>query len=114
MNDYYRGLIKDVRDNYEVLPNSSLEELITTFEYYLQENVDLKSQQEEFKNYLKDELQKCNSYSDYIEKKAQELIGRRVGKTYIANEIMKNECAKKQIKEILSKYKEIIGSDVND
>lgn len=42
MNDYYKGLIKDVRDNYEVLPDSSLEELITTFEYYLQENEELK------------------------------------------------------------------------
>ena len=31
--------------------------------------------------------------------------------TYIANEIMKNEVAKKILEEILSKYKEIIGAN---
>lgn len=70
--------------------------------------IDLVNQQKMFVKYLEDELKECNFYSKYIEKKAQELKGRRAGRTYIANEIIKNECAKKQIKEILSKYKEIL------
>ena len=56
-------------------------------------------------------IEECNNYSKYIEKKTKELHGRSCGKTYIANEIMKNEIAKKILKEILSKYKEIIGDD---
>lgn len=42
MNDYYKGFIKDVRDNYEIIKNSSLEELIATFKYYLQKNAENK------------------------------------------------------------------------
>lgn len=58
---------------------------------------------------LTNEINKCNKYSKYIENKLQELKSRSAGKTYIANEIMKNEVAKKNLKEILSKYKEVIG-----
>lgn len=44
MKNYYKGLIKDVKNNYNVSPNSSLEELIATFEYYLEENEKLEKQ----------------------------------------------------------------------
>lgn len=67
------------------------------------------NQQKEFIEYMTNTIEDCNNYSKYIEKKTKELHGRSCGKTYIANEIMKNEVAKKILKEILSKYKEIIG-----
>lgn len=56
MNDYYKGLIKDVRDNYEIIKNSSLEELIATFKYYLQENAELEKENRK----LKRKLEKLN------------------------------------------------------
>ena len=71
------------------------------------------TQQKEFIDYMNKTIEECNNYSKYIEKKTKELHGRSCGKTYIANEIMKNEVAKKILEEILSKYKEIIG-DIND
>lgn len=71
----------------------------------------LENQQKEFIEYLEDGVQECNNYSKYIEKKVKELKQRSYGKTYIANEIMKNETAKKCLKEILSKYKELIGGN---
>lgn len=70
---------------------------------------DKENQQKDFIEYMNKTIEDCNNYSKYIEKKTKELHGRSCGKTYIANEIMKNEVAKKILKEILSKYKEIIG-----
>ena len=67
------------------------------------------TQQKEFIDYMNKTMEECNNYSKYIEKKTKELHGRSYGKTYIANEIMKNEVAKKILKETLSKYKSIIG-----
>lgn len=69
----------------------------------------LETQQKEFISYLENEIKECNKYSKYIKNKLQELKSRSAGKTYIANEIMKNEVAKKCFSEILSKYQEIIG-----
>lgn len=75
----------------------------------------LENQQKEFIEYMTKTIEECNNYSKYIEKKTKELHGRSCGKTYIANEIMKNEVAKKVLKEIFSKYEEIIGvSDENN
>lgn len=70
---------------------------------------EMENQQKEFIEYMNKTIEECNNYSKYIEKKTKELHGRSYGKTYIANEIMKNEVAKKILKEILSKYKSIIG-----
>ena len=67
------------------------------------------NQQKEFIEYMNKTIEDCNNYSKYIEKKTKELHERSCGKTYIANEIMKNEVAKKILKEIVSKYKKIIG-----
>ena len=70
---------------------------------------EMENQQKEFIDYINKIIEDCNNYSKYIEKKLQELKSRSVGKTFIANEIMKNEVSKKILKEILSKYQEIIG-----
>lgn len=94
-----------------------------TYEELQQENQELKEQlsnshqikdkQKEFIDWLENEIKGCHNYSKYIENKLQELKSRSAGKTYIANEIMKNEVAKKCFTKILSKYKEIIGKDIN-
>ena len=94
-----------------------------TYEELQQENQELKEQlsnshqiknkQKEFIDWLENEIKGCYNYSKYIENKLQELKSRSAGKTYIANEIMKNEVAKKCFTKILSKYKEIIGKDIN-
>ena len=91
-----------------------------TYEELQQENQKLKEQleikeakQKEFIDWLENEIKGCHNYSKYIENKLQELKSRSAGKTYIANEIMKNEVAKKRFTKILSKYKEIIGKDIN-
>ena len=73
----------------------------------------IKNKQKEFIDWLENEIKGCHNYSKYIENKLQELKSRSAGKTYIANEIMKNEVAKKCFTKILSKYKEIIGKDIN-
>ena len=90
------------------------EERIIDLQYeripYTNEYVDkLLNQQKEFIEYMNKTIEDCNNYSKYIEKKTKKLHGRSCGKTYIANEIMKNEIAKKILKEILQKYKSIIG-----
>ena len=42
MNEYYKGMIEDVINNYDIEENSSLEELIITFKYLCNENNQLK------------------------------------------------------------------------
>ena len=94
-----------------------------TYEELQQENQELKEQlsnshqiknkQKEFIDWLENEIKGCHNYSKYIENKLQELKSRSAGKTYIANEIMKNEVAKKCFTKILSKYKEIIKIERN-
>ena len=75
----------------------------------LREIAELKNKQYEFIDWLENEIKECDAYSKYIERKLQELKPRCSGKTYIANEIMKNETAKECYKNSLSKYKEITG-----
>ena len=79
------------------------------FKHLQDKNNNLEAQQKKFIEYMNKTMEECNNYSKYIEKKTKELHGRSYGKTYIANEIMKNEVAKKILKETLSKYREIIG-----
>ncbi len=43
MREYYNGMIEDVKSNYEVLKNSSLEELIVTFYYFIDLKEELES-----------------------------------------------------------------------
>lgn len=61
--------------------------------------------------WIKKQIEECNNYSKYIEKKVSELKARSSGKTYIANEIMKNEVAKKVIQEFLDKLNELRGKN---
>ena len=84
----------------------------------LAENQELKKQLEEKENQQKDfieyldcELNVCDGFLDTIKNDLEEIsyVGRISGKTYIATQIVKNESTKKCYKEILSKYKEIIG-----
>ena len=76
-----------------------------------QENNQLKEQRQELRSWLEDELKDCNNYSRYIENKLQELKARSTGKTYLANEIMKNEVAKKCFKDVLKKLNELEGKN---
>lgn len=71
------------------------------------------SQQKKFIEYLENEINMCDVFLETIKSDLEELTyaGRVAGKTYITTQIMKNETAKKICEEILSKYKEIIGSD---
>lgn len=70
-----------------------------------------KNQQKEFIEYINEKIDICDGFIDTVRSDLEEISygGRITGKTYIANEIMKNEVAKKILEEILSKYKEIIG-----
>lgn len=71
----------------------------------------LENQQKEFIEYMNEKIDICDGFIDTVRSDLEEISygGRITGKTYIANEIMKNEVAKKILEEILSKYQEIIG-----
>ena len=73
----------------------------------------LLEQQKEFIEYLEDKLNMCDGFLDTIKSDLEEIsyAGRVSGKTYIANQIMKNETAMKCYEEVLSKYKEIVGGN---
>ena len=77
------------------------------------DNKEFKNQQKEFIEYINEKIDICDGFIDTIRSDLEEISygGRSCGKTYIANEIMKNEVAKKILEEILSKYKEIIGAN---
>ena len=75
---------------------------------YNKEIKDKENQQKEFIEWIENEIDICDGFIDSVRSDLEEIsYGRRFGKTYIANEIMKNEVAKKILEEILSKYKEI-------
>ena len=76
---------------------------------------ELENQQKEFIEYINEKIDICDGFIDTVRSDLEEISygGRITGKTYITNEIMKNEVAKKILEEILSKYKEIIGKDIN-
>lgn len=72
--------------------------------------LNLLDQQKEFIEWLENEIRECNGYSKYVKKKVKELKPRRLGKTYLTVQMMKNEAEKECYEKILSKYKEIIGN----
>lgn len=84
---------------------------ILTNEVLYEENTKLINQQKEFMEYINEKIDICDGFIDTIRSDLENISygGRIAGKTYIANEIMKNEVAKKTLEEILSKYKSIIG-----
>ena len=100
---FERDMLQDLVDKKEISKEDK------EFIDMTRRNTELLEQQKEFIEYMNKTMEECNNYSKYIEKKTKELHGRSYGKTYIANEIMKNEVAKKILKETLSKYKNIIG-----
>ena len=100
---FERDMLQDLVDKKEISKEDK------EFIDMTRRNTELLEQQKEFIDYMNKTMEECNNYSKYIEKKTKELHGRSYGKTYIANEIMKNEVAKKILKETLSKYKSIIG-----
>ena len=102
---FERDMLQDLVDKKEISKEDK------EFIDMTRRNTELLEQQKEFIDYMNKTMEECNNYSKYIEKKTKELHGRSYGKTYIANEIMKNEVAKKILKETLSKYKEIIGEE---
>ena len=116
-NQELKKQLNDYKNRYTNRLNSQLAENIEPDEedFYLSE-IEIKanyydklvSKQKDFVEYLEDEIKECNSYSKYIKKKLQELKSRSSGKSYIANEIMKNEISKKIFNKVLSKYKELV------
>lgn len=74
------------------------------------------NQQKEFMEYINEKIDICDGFIDTIRSDLENISygGRIAGKTYIANEIMKNEVAKKTLEEILSKYRSIIGCDKSE
>lgn len=73
----------------------------------------MEKQQKEFIKYLEDEINMCDGFLDTIKSDLEEVSygGRLSNKTYIATQIMKNETGKKVYKEILQKYRSIIGEN---
>ena len=71
----------------------------------------MKNQQKEFIEYINEKINICDGFIDTTHSDLEEIScgGRSCGKTYITNEIMKNEVAKKILEEVLSKYNELIG-----
>lgn len=71
----------------------------------------MKKQQKEFIEYINEKIDICDGFIDTTCSDLEEISygGRSCGKTYITNEIMKNEVAKKILEEVLSKYNELIG-----
>lgn len=59
MNEYYKGMIEDVINNYDIEENSSLEELIITFKYLCNENNQLKLINQEHQQ-INGELRQAN------------------------------------------------------
>lgn len=105
-NNFNTNLGKVFINNHEITD-------IDTFFKVAEENTKLINQQKEFIEYINEKIDICDGFIDTIRSDLEEISygGRSCGKQYIANEIMKNEVAKKILEEILLKYKEIIGDD---
>ena len=70
-------------------------------------------QQKEFIEWLENEIDICDGFLDTVKSDLQEIHYEVISanKTYITTRIKENEIAHKLYKEILQKYKEIIGGD---
>ena len=71
----------------------------------------VENQQKEFISYLENEIDICDGFLDTVKSDLQEIPYGVIsaGKTYITTRIKENETAHKVYKEVLKKYKEIIG-----
>ena len=104
---FERNVLKDVVNKGEVSEEDK------QFIDCTHRNTELLAQQKEFIEYLEEKLNMCDGFLDTIKSDLEEIhyAGRISGKSYITTKIMKNETAKKNYEDILSKYKEIIGGD---
>ena len=104
------GIIDSLKPGENPYVEYTKDDIIASFK---QENQKLKKQQKEFIEYLEEKLNMCDGFLDTIKSDLEEIpyAGRISGKSYITTKIMKNETAKKNYEDILSKYKEIIGDD---
>lgn len=100
MNEYYKGMIEDVINNYDIEENSSLEELIITFKYLCNENNQLKLINQEHQQ-INGELRQANK-----------LLNEQYIRLYIRN--IKNMSKVKDNWNMLKEYirKNIIYDDV--
>ena len=80
-------------------------------EHLEKENIKYKNQQKEFIEWLENEIDICDGFLDTVKSDLQEIPYGVISanKTYITTQIKENETAHKVYKEILSKFKEIIG-----
>ena len=75
----------------------------------------LENQQKKFIEYLENGIDICDGFLDTVKSDLHETPYGVISanKTYITTRIKENETAQKVYKEILSKYKSIIGNDIN-
>lgn len=105
------NLRADIMIQKKAFPNKLIKDKTFYDLYDMPTYEDLLNQQKEFIEYINEKIDICDGFIDTIRSDLEEISygGRSCGKQYIANEIMKNEVAKKILEEILSKYKEITG-----
>lgn len=86
----------DIMKEFKKMPN---------YDELLRHHNQEKQKKQELIDYLKKQIDICDGYLDTIQSDLQEINfgGRMAGKTYLANEIMKNATAKKCYQDILSK-----------
>ena len=110
----YNDLLKENKELKKQLENTINS---YTEEHNLRHNSDLKldllkTQQKEFINYLEDKIDICDCFLDTVKSDLENTPYRVMSsiKKYITNRIKENEIAYKVYKEILQKYKSIIGA----
>lgn len=77
------------------------------------DNKEFKTQQKKFIEWLENEIDICDGFLDTVKSDLQEIPYGVISanKTYITTQIKENETAHKVYKEILQKYRSIIGDD---
>lgn len=106
MFDENRQLKKQLENKYEKVGT-------LTSELLYEENTKLINQQKEFIEWLENEIDICDGFLDTLKSDLQEIPYGVISanKTYITTQIKENETAHKVYKEILQKYRSIIGDD---
>lgn len=100
MNEKTIDNFVDILFNFDMKELENETKFLENYKKLQQENQQLKEQQKEFIKYLEEE-------KDRLARECSQIYEDSLGKTRLVNEDIFNE-----INEVLSKYKEIIGSDV--
>lgn len=104
-NQKLKNQLEEYKDNYNCLLKQKEQ-----FEYIMSKQVDYRGQQKEFIEWLEYKIDICDSFLDTIKSDLQETpYGVISANKDITTRIKENETAHKVYKEILQKYKEIIG-----